>query len=61
MKNFLIILFILTFVKTNAQIVTIERFSKDTIKIDTTKKKPKILYNQFRDFIEWKRKYKTSK
>lgn len=61
MKKFLVISFILIFVQTNAQIVTIERMSNDTIKIDTTKKKPKILYNQFRDFIEWRRKYKTSK
>ena len=61
MKNFLFILFILTFVKTNAQVITIERMSTDTIKIDTTKRKPKILYNQFRDFVEWRRKYKTSK
>ena len=61
MKNFLVILLILIFVQTKAQIVTIERISTDTIKIDTTKKKPKILYNQFRDFVEWRRKYKTSK
>ena len=61
MKNFLVILLILIFVQTKAQIVTIERISTDTIKIDTTKKKPKILYNQFSDFVEWRRKYKTSK